>query len=487
MNSSNWSEGKKKSEKSSKVFTPNIYRKPITTDDREKEVTKNVSSSGPQKYISGANSVHTHADQEPVYSVPESEIEYLAQKESVLSDIKKRYESDISDYEEKQKELDELKSQFSEQEKSLRNKCAIMKSAVQRAERAIPPEQTAEVEKKITAFEQKRSEFEVQIKEFEDSRIGYEKELAEYTSKMEELSSLRSTYDSELKQYKQQKNELDEKCRSLEEQLSAGEEISLELSDITHPAAVEVIKSSYYSELKELNRRRADIETLKSELEDEEALLTEKRSSIGIIKENIHTKLAELGPKTDELEASRLKYEEGVRAHKEKEIAFQNEVKALEDKKAELVGEDEKLMLKHEENIQLHKEKELAFQDEMKALKERKTELEAEDEKLRFRSEENTRLEESMEKTLSEMESKRKELEEMVEKTNNEIGNHVTIHRQNLDIKKLNNKLEQQTIYIQSLEKSISGLKMSLEEAKSDVKKNEVFSQILKQNLELIG
>ncbi len=447
MNSSNWSEGKKKSEKSSKVFTPNIYRKPITTDDREKEVTKNVSSSGPQKYISGANSVHTHADQEPVYSVSESDIEYLAQKESVLSDIKKRYESDISDYEEKQKELDELKSQFSEQEKSLRNKCAIMKSAAQRAVRAIPPEQTAELEKKINAFEQKRSAFEVQVKEFEDSRIGYEKELAEYTSKMEELSSLRSTYDSELKQYEQQRNELDEKYRSLEEQLSSGEEISIELSDVTYPAAIEAIKSSYYSELKELNRRRADIETLRSELEDEETLLTEKRSSIGIIKERIHTELVDLGPKTEELEASRFKFEKSVRAHKERELAFQDEVSALENKKAE---------------------------------------LESENEKLRLRREENTRLEESMDKNLLEMESKRKELEEMVERTNKEIGAHVSIHRQNLDIKKLNNKLEQQTIYIQSLENSVSDLKKTLEEARSDVKRNEVFSQIFKQNLELI-
>lgn len=223
----NSSEGKKKSEKSPGVLTPNIYRKPIAIDNKGKEVTKDVSSSSPQKYIPGNNSVHAPANQESFYSVPESDIEYLVQKESVLFEIKKHYESDINEYEEKQKELDELKSQFSEQERVLRNKCVIMKSAVQRAQRSIPPEQTSELEKKITAFEQKRAAFEVQVKELEDSRIRYEKELAEYSSKMEELASLKSIYKSELKQYKQLKNELDKKCRFLEEELLAAEK--------THP------------------------------------------------------------------------------------------------------------------------------------------------------------------------------------------------------------------------------------------------------------
>ena len=219
----NSSEGKKKSEKSSKVFTPNIYRKPIATDDRGKKVPKDVSSSSPQNYMPGDNSAHAPANQESFYSVPESDIESLVQKESVLFEIKKRYEYDISECEKKQKELDELKIQFSEQERVLRNKCVIMKSAVQRAQSSIAPEQTTELEKKITAFEQKRSAFEVQAKEFEDSRFRYEKELAEYSSKMEELASLKSIYNNELKQYKQQKKELDKKWRFLEEELLAAE------------------------------------------------------------------------------------------------------------------------------------------------------------------------------------------------------------------------------------------------------------------------
>ncbi|WP_319506966.1 hypothetical protein [uncultured Methanolobus sp.] len=487
MKSLNWSEENKKAEKSSKVFTPNIYRKPIEADDIEKEVKKDSPSASPLNYIPGNNQAHATGNHESVYKTLGSDIEDLLQKESALSEIKKRYESNLSEYEEKQKELDELKSKLSEQEKELKNKCVIMKSAVQKAEKAIPPEQKEALKKEIAAFEEKRSAFETQVKEFEDSRLGYEKEFAEYTAKMEELSSLRSTYESELEKYNQQKCDLDEKRRYLEKKLLAGEEISIDLADISYPAAIEVIKSDYYAELKELNRKRADIETLRCELEDEESVLTKKRSSIEGIKGNIHTELTELGSKTGELEASRLEYEESVRAHEEKELAFKEQIKTLEAKKADFEAEDEKLSLKHEENIQVHKEKELAFQEELKALKEKKAELEAEDERLRQRREDNSVLEMDIEKALAEMESKRKELEEMVEKTSNEIGTHVTIHRQNLDIKKLNNKLEQQMIYIQSLESSVSNLKRSLEEARFDVKKNEVFSQILKQNMDLMG
>ncbi|WP_094227031.1 hypothetical protein [Methanolobus psychrotolerans] len=487
MNPLNWSEESKKAEKPSKFFTPNIYRKPIVADEVEKEAKKDVSSAVPQNYVPGKNQNPVQERHEPVYGVPGSDIEDLLQKESLLSEIKQRYESEISEYKEKQKELDELKSNFSDQEKELQNKCAIMKSAIQRSKRSMSSEQMEELEKEIAAFEQKRSEFENQIKEFEDSRLEYETKFAEYSSKMEELSSLRSTYEADFEQYRQKKSELDEMCRSLEEKLSAGEEISIELVDTKYPVAIEIIKSGYYAELKELNRKRADIETRRCQLEDEEIFLNEKLSSLGQIKERIHAELLELGPKTDELEISIAKYEESVNFHKEKELAFQEEVKVLEEKKAELEAETENLRLRYEESVNAHRENELAFQGEVRAFEEKKAGLEADDENLRLRREENARLEESMEKSLVEMEAKRKELEEMVEKTNREIGNHVTIHRQSLDIKKLNNKLEQQAIYIQSLETSVSDLKRCLEEARSDVKKNEVFSQILKQNLELLG
>jgi chromosome segregation ATPase len=487
MSSLNLSGENKKAEKSSKVFTPNIYRKPIVKDEKENEAKHEASTISLMNYVPGNNQNIVSENKIPASSTPRFDVDGFIQKEAQLLEIRSRYESDILEYEEKQKELDELQSKFEEQEKALNIKCAILKSATERAKKAIPKEQTEKLEKEISAFEQKRSEFEIQVKEFESSRLDYEKKFDEYNARMEELSSLRSTYETEFEQYTQKKSELDEKCRYMEEKLSTGEELSIELAEATCPAAIEIIKSGYYAELKELNRKRADIETLKTELHDEESLLVEKRSSIEKIKEHIHTELIELGPKAKELETSIAVYEERVKAHEEKELVFLEKIKALDEKKTELKAEREELRLKHEENIKVYEEKELGFHEDMKALEARKSELEVENDTIMQKREENSRFAEEMEKAFVEMEIRRKELGEMVEKTNREIGINVTIHRQDLDIKKLNNKLEQQTIYIQSLETSVSDLKRSLEEARSDVKKNEVFSNILKQNMELIG
>ncbi|SFM60980.1 hypothetical protein [Methanolobus profundi] len=517
MNSLNLSDESKKAEKTAKVFTPNIYRKPIVKEEMEKEAGNDTTPVAPVNYVPGAVPVQVDQRSSGNHAnvVTGFDFDGFIQKEAQLVEIRKRYELEISEYEAKQKELDDLRSKFSDQEKALNKKCSILKSAMEKADRAIPKEKKEGLENEIAEFEKRRSEFESKVKEFESSRRDHEKEFSEYSSKMEELTSLRSTYDAELEEYSKKKAELDEQCRSLEEKLASGEEISLELAEATCPAAVEVLKESFYAELKELNRKKADIETLRTQLEDDESLLTEKRSSIEKMKGHIQTELSEISNKATELERSVATYEERLKSHEDKELSFQDKVKAFEDMKIEFKAEREKLKLdheekikayektfedmkanfktereqlklKHEENIKAHEEKEHAFHEDMKALEARKAEIRAETEKLGQKREENSKFEAEMENALAEMEAKRKELDEMVEKTNKEIGNHVTIHRQDLDIKKLNNKLEQQTIYIQSLESNVADLKRSLEEARSDFKKNEVFSQILKTNIELM-
>ncbi|MDG6243515.1 MAG: hypothetical protein QCH31_03860 [Methanolobus sp.] len=487
MNSLNFSGDYKKDEKTPKLFTPNIYRKPITSNEHEKEGKRTASHSGPHNYVPENAGEPCDDEKETIYRIPASDIDELVQKEALLSEIKKRYESEISEYEEKQKEISELKNKFAQQEKELREKCAILKAATEKTKKSIPREQTEKLEKEISAFEERRLEYEKRLKEFEASRSEYEKELSNHKIRMEELEQKKAAYENDLEQHTKKRSELDEKRRSLEEMISSGEQFTIELNDISYPAVIEEIKSGYYEQLQALNRKRADIETLKSELEDEEEFLAQKRFSIEKAKENIHKELLELGPKTVELDAAIVIYEESVKNHQEKELAFEEKIKAFEKKKIELNAEAENLELQHLQTLKSHEEKEMVLQQRMKDLEQKKAELEGEEENIRSRREDNSRKEEDIKQSLSEMEARRSELERMIGKTNEEIGVHVTIHRQHLDIKKLNNKLEQQLIYIQSLESSVADLKRSLEEAKCDVKKNEVFSQILKQNIELIG
>jgi chromosome segregation ATPase len=449
MNSFDPSGENKEEEKNVKVFTPNIYRKPVVSNEREKiprqeavaDVQNDIQNNGQNNNVKYVSAPETE-NGEPVYRIPVADIEGLIQKESQLAEIRTRYESGIAEYEEKQKKIDELKEQFSDLEKDLKNKCSILSSAIKRAEKAeskIPadskkksvPDETGE--NNTAEIEKGREEIKAELKQLKSSREEYEKQLAEHNTKMEELGALKSAYETEYEEYMNKRSELDGMCRELEQKLSDGEDLSLELKDKKCIAALEVLKSNYYNEFKELNHKRVDIETLRSRLEDEERIVNQKRSSIDEIKEHVNKELVEIGPKAEELEASLADYDE-----------------------------------------------------RMKILEEKKSSYDAEETAIKQKREENTRLKESMERSVAEMERKRKELEEMIEKTNEEIGIHATIHRQHIDIRKLNNKLEQQTIYIQNLETSIAELKRELKEAKSDVKKNEVFSLILKQNLELM-
>lgn len=420
-----------KNEKQSRCFTPNIYRKPVLMEEGQNEQSADYSSAS---LVNCAQESRIYGREKDItLKSSDFDLNDLIRKEAQLQEIKTRYDEDIKVYEEKQKQIEELKKQFDEQEKALFKKCSILKSASDRASRAV-----SSLEKEKLGGQ--RKEFEKQLEEFTALKDNYEKELRNYNEKVAELETLKSAYKAEFEEYSTKKRELEKQRNSLEDIISRNEEISPQLSELRFPAAMEFIKSSYYRELKELKRKRADIESLRMELQDEESLLTEKSSSIENMKEHIQRELSELSPRAQELEKSLFEYEE----------------------------------------------KKKSFEDKMKTLEARKSELETEKEKFRIKCEEKSRLETEMEKDLEEMEEKRKELDEMVEKTRKEIGVHATIHRQDLDIKKLNNKLEQQALYIQSLESSIEDLKKSLNEAKSDVRTKEVFSEILRQNMELI-
>ncbi|WP_340820743.1 hypothetical protein [Methanolobus sp. WCC4] len=547
MSSRTLSDGNKKADRSPKVFTPNIYRKPIVKE--ENEAASVASSVTPQSYVPRKDQEQGNwpaadssgrSDNDPNINsnnIPAFDIDGFVRKEAELLKIRQRYELEIGQYEEKQKELDKLRSEFSEQEKALNKKCAILKSAMERTEKSISKEQKEGLDKEIAEFEQKRSEFEKSLQD-------HEKEYAEYDSGRKELSSLKSAYEAELEEYTQKKAELDKQCRSLEEKFASEDELSIDLAEDICPAAIDALREGYYAELKELNRKRSDIEIVKTQLEDAESLLAEKRSAVERTKGHLQVELTEIGNRAKELENSVATYEENLKVHEEKELSFQDKVKAFEEKRSEFKAEREKIRLEHEENLKAcektfeerkaefkaereklkleheesirtfeetfeakkaemkaererlelehekhikeYEEKENVFQQDMRSLEARNTELEAENKRLDQKREDNSKFESEMEKVLAEMEAKRKELDEMVEKTAREIGTQVTIHRQNLDIKKLNTKLEQQSIYIHSLESSIAELKRDLEGAMSDAKKNEVFSQILKTNIELI-
>ncbi len=487
MNSLDWSDEKKKPEKQAQFFIPNIYRKPIERDDDNKELKKDTLSGDELQYVPWGGTANSGEKKQSFYKISKEDIDDIINKETVLSKIKEHYESEIAVYEEKNKEVEDLKVKLYEQKKELEKKCVILSSSIKKAAAIIPKETPEDLEKDIEILEIKHLELQKNAKELEDSKLELQKDLAEYNLKKENFSSLNLTYESELKQYRQKKAELDEKCRDLEEKITSGDDIPFDIDDPMYPAAIKVIRAGYYAELKALKSKYAEIESIKLELEDQEQVLAEKRSSIGTLKEQINAELIGLGPKTEELEASLQRYDKKLKAHKEKETSLQEDVNNFERKKEAFESEQKTLRLEYEEKLKVHTEKEFAFQEKMKVLEEKNAALVIEEESILSKSEENKRLEEDIERNYLDIASKKKELEGMLKKTKDEIGLQVTIHRQHLDIKKLNSKLEQQAFYIQNLEVSVADLKRSLGEARNDVKQNEVFSHILKQNLELIG
>ena len=602
MSSLNWSKNSKPAAKSlaNQDFTPNIYRKPVINEDGRDKNPDSHTPESPGIYNQKTVLKTLESDLEQLQERYEAQIKEYREKEAVLIEVKARYDSQMEEYEEKQKHLDVLKEDMSRQEELLSRKCTILKSAVLKAEESIPAAQVNELEEKRSAFEKDKAEFEQRMEELKASQTDYEQQFILLESKKTELSGLMSRYEEEMQAYHDKQKELGEKLHSLEEQLASGNDLPIGIEGLNCGTAIDLVKSRYYSELKELNRKRADLGTLREELENEESLLNAKSSSIVEIKEQVQSEFSRLIPQTAELEAAMAAHEMRARTHEENEQMLAQltrkyddnyslfrqkqheleEILAQQVKKEYALGkrklavyESRKLMdmeiarinsrsaefqekvcafekdigvyqqnlLEYEENLRiytednnklqasvsLYEEEFRSFEERRAALEEQKlsilgeedvirqkqseidmgkreleaeeakviswrseiesekASLEAELESIRLKREDTSKLEGELESGFSELESRRKELEDLLGTTEKEIGTHVTLHRQHLDLRKVNARLEQQSVYIKSLEDSLKEMQRTLEDAMSDARKHEMFSHILKMNMEL--
>ncbi|WP_292465323.1 hypothetical protein [Methanolobus sp.] len=604
MSSLNWSKNSKPSAKSrpNPDFTPNIYRKPVINEESRDKDSDSHTPESPGIYNQKTIVKTLEFDLEQLREQYEAQIKEYREKEAVLTDVKERYNSQMKEYEEKQKHLEALKEDMSRQEELLGRKCTILKSVVLKAEESIPAAQVKELEEKRSVFEKDKAEFERQVEEFETSQKDYEQRFALLENKNTELSCLMSSYEEGMQEYLDKQKELEEKAHSLEEQLASGNDLSMNIEGLNCGTAIDLVKSRYYSELKELNRKRADLGTLREELENEESLLNAKSSSIMEIKEQVQSEFSRLIPQTAELEAAMEAHDNMVRVHEENErtlaqltqkydadyALFRQQQHELEEflteqaKKEYALGkrklaayESRKLVdieiarinsrsvefqekvcafekdievyqqniLEYEENLRiytennnklqastsLYEEEFRSFEERRAALEEQKlsisyeedvikqkqseidsnkskleseetkivswrseiesekASLESELENIRLKREDTSKLESDLESGFNELESRRRELEDLLGTTEKEIGAHITLHRQHLDIRKVNTRLEQQSVYIKSLEDSLKEMQRTLEDAMSDARKQEMFSHILKMNMELSG
>jgi len=82
-----------------------------------------------------------------------------------------------------------------------------------------------------------------------------------------------------------------------------------------------------------------------------------------------------------------------------------------------------------------------------------------------------------------EVESRKCELVQLRQRTEEEIGKHVTMHRQHLDIRKLDARTDQQSEYIRTLEEEVMELNQKLDKAMADIREMAICSKLLESNL----
>lgn len=82
--------------------------------------------------------------------------------------------------------------------------------------------------------------------------------------------------------------------------------------------------------------------------------------------------------------------------------------------------------------------------------------------------------------------SRENELVELQQKTEEEIGKQVTIHKQQLNIIKKDARIEQQLAYIKILEDDVFELKSKLEESNKQLSNMRLYSRIFEQNQEIL-
>jgi chromosome segregation ATPase len=278
--------------------------------------------------------------------------------------------------------------------------------------------------------------------------------------------------------------------------------MSEELYYMNQLQALEDTKNTYFRQLDEIEKKRAEIAMMRQEIKSDESLIVEEYGKIREAKKLISMEYEELLIKNEELRLSKKEFEKRREefSRKEKDLRsrvdrYDLDLDSLEKRKSEhyriLRSQFEKELAIHKRQDQLEKTQKRLDRREQKIVA-RKAELASMDIGIDVDSEKVERKRNYVDHLLEvlnvreqEVESRKCELVQLRQRTEEEIGKHVTMHRQHLDIRKLDARTDQQSEYIRTLEDEVMELNQKLEKAMADLKEMAICSKLLERNLYL--
>ncbi|WMW24880.1 hypothetical protein RE474_12470 [Methanolobus sediminis] len=267
---------------------------------------------------------------------------------------------------------------------------------------------------------------------------------------------------------------------------------------------LEDIKASYFSQLDEVEKKRAEIALKKEQIKADEAHIMEEYHRIRDAKKLITKEFENLASKSEILKQAKKEYE---RKHVsflklEAELAtrmdkYDIDNNSLQKRNCEQYRvlrtqyEEELAVRKRQKSLDRTRKKLESKAKEIADIKKEITsgemDIEVETEKIERKREYVRYMRELLSTQEEEFSSREKELIQLKQKTEDEISKQVTIHRQQLDIIKKDARIEQQMAYIKILEDDLYELKSKLEKANEKLINMKLFSNIFEQNQELLA
>lgn len=267
---------------------------------------------------------------------------------------------------------------------------------------------------------------------------------------------------------------------------------------------LEDIKASYFSQLDEVEKKRAEIALKREQIKADEAHIIEEYHKIRDAKKLITTEFENLANKSEILKQAKKEYEKKqvVFLKLEAELAtrmdkYDIDTDSLQKRNCEQYRvlraqlEEELALRKKQKSLERtrnrleSKVKEIA--EIRKGISSGEMDIEIETEKIERRREYVRHMRDLLSEQENEFSSREKELVQLKQKTEDEISKQVTIHRQQLDIIKKDARIEQQMAYIKILEDDLYELKNRLQKANEKLNNMKVFSSIFEQNQELLA
>ncbi|MDG6243741.1 MAG: hypothetical protein QCH31_05015 [Methanolobus sp.] len=267
---------------------------------------------------------------------------------------------------------------------------------------------------------------------------------------------------------------------------------------------LEDIKAKYFIQLDEIEKQRAEIALKKEQIKSDESMLIGEYRKIHEAKKLISEEYEKLERENELLKVTKNEFER-------KKCIFSEELKQLESliKRYELDNESLQkrksehyriLRYQYEEEVVLAKRQKRISRSrsrldkQMKDMLAQKEELasyemdiEIGNEKIARKREYLKHLNDDLSSMEKDIQSREKELSEMEIRTENEIGKHVTIHKQHLNIINKDSRIEQQLAYIKVLEEDIFELKYKLKITSDELAHLKLCSRIFKQTIELLS